>query len=148
MSRDPIPTLADFPWHLDVPTRWRDHDAYGHVNNAVYYSVYETAIMHWLEIEHGLDTASGPVRCFTVENGCRYLAPIKHPQALKCGLRVGKLGNSSVRYEMGIFFGETCASTGFVVDVFVDADTERPVTIPDNYRDVLSKLLRDAKSTA
>ena len=140
MGREPVPTLTDFPWHLDIPTRWRDHDAYGHVNNAVHYSVFETAIMRWLEIEHGMSTASGPVRCFTVENGCRYLAPLKHPTTMRCGLRVGRLGSSSVRYELGVFDDDTCVATGFVVDVFVSAEDERPVEIPGEFRRVLGLL--------
>lgn len=148
MTREPIPTLGDFAWHLDIPTRWGDHDAYGHVNNAVHYSVFETTIMRWLEIEHGLDTASGPVRCFTVENGCRYLAPVKHPVTMRCGLRVGRLGSSSVRYELGIFCNDVCAATGFVIDVFVDAESERPTPIPDNYRGVLNKLVTPSDGAA
>jgi acyl-CoA thioester hydrolase len=143
MPREPLPVLDDFVWHLDIPTRWGDHDSYGHVNNAVQYSVFETTIMRWLEIEHGLATGAGPVRCFTVENGCQYHAPVKHPATLRCGLRVGRLGSSSVRYELGVFDGDTTVATGFVVDVFVAADTERPTAIPDPYRTALSLLVRE-----
>lgn len=142
MAREPLPALADFAWYLDVPTRWGDHDSYGHVNNAIQYTVFETTIMRWLEIEHGLDTGSGPVRCFTVENGCRYHAPLKHPATMRCGLSVERLGTSSVRYRLGVFDSDTVIATGFVVDVFVSADDERPTPIPENYREALQPLVR------
>ncbi len=142
MAREPLPPLRDFPWHLDIPTRWGDHDAYGHVNNAVHYSVFETTIMRWLEIEHGLDTASGSVRCFTVENGCCYHAPLKHPATMRCGLRIDRLGTSSVRYALAIFIDESCVATGFVVDVFVSAADERPVSVPEEFRQAMGPLMR------
>lgn len=135
-------TREDYAWHLVMPTRWIDNDRYGHMNNAVYYSVFENIIMRWLEVEHDLDPNSGDVRCFTVENGCTYHDAVRYPEVLDVGLRVARLGNSSVRYELGIFAQgrETVAATGFVVDVFVNAETERPITIPQDFRQVLGQL--------
>ncbi len=134
---------ADFPWHLSMPTRWIDNDRYGHMNNAVYYSVFENAVMTWLEIENGLDPNTGSVRCFTAENGCQYHDAARYPDDLSVGLRISKLGNSSVRYELGIFINDSpnVRATGFIVDVFVDAASEKPVRIPDEYRQAMASLL-------
>ena len=133
----------NFAWFLRIPTRWIDNDMYGHMNNAKYYSLYENLIMTYLEQESGLDTGSGAIRCFTAENGCRYHAPLKYPQIVDAGLRIARIGNSSVRYEMGLFAegSDAVAATGFVVDVYVDAETERPVRVPDDFREALSRCI-------
>jgi len=133
----------DFKWLLSMPTRWRDNDKYGHMNNAVYYSVFENAVMTWLEVEQGFNVDSESVRCFTAENGCQYHDAVRYPDELECGVRISRLGNSSVRYELGIFkkqSGTVCA-TGFIVDVFVDAQTEKPVTIPNEFRQAMESLI-------
>ncbi len=128
---------------LTIPTRWSDNDMYGHVNNARYLTFFELVIMRYLEVDSRLDIASHGVRCFSVENMCRYHAPVKYPDTLDAGLRVGKLGNSSVRYEVGLFISgdQQVSATGYFTDVFVDSKTERPVTIPDPIRSALSALL-------
>jgi len=133
----------DFKWFLSMPTRWIDNDRYGHMNNAVYYSVFENVVMSWLEVEQGLDPNTKTVRCFTVENGCQYHDAVRYPDDLECGLRISRIGNSSVRYELGIFKKElpTPSATGFIVDVFVDAETERPVTVPNDFRQAMESLL-------
>ena len=135
-----------WPWTLAVPTRWGDEDRYGHVNNAVAYAVFESAIMGWLGTERGLDPNAGSVRCFSVENGCTYLAPVHHPDVLLAGLGVSRLGNSSVRYELGVASAREDRPVwrGFVVDVFVDAVTERPVRVPGAFREALAPLLLDS----
>lgn len=133
---------SDFAWFMQMPTRWIDNDLYGHMNNALYYSVYENVVMSWLELEKGLNPNTGNVRCFTAENGCRYLSAVKYPDVLDCGLRVAHLGNSSVRYELGIFVAERepIRAMGHIIDVFVDASTERPIRIPDEFRQALGSL--------
>jgi acyl-CoA thioester hydrolase len=133
---------ANYPWLFEMPTRWKDNDRYGHMNNAVYYSVFENTVMTWIEVKHGLDPNTGNVRCFTAENGCCFHAPVRYPDMLECGLRVARLGNSSVRYELGIFIKdrEPVAATGFIVDVFVDVMSEKPITIPDAFREALAPL--------
>jgi len=117
-----------FRHFLTIPTRWSDNDMYGHVNNARYLTFFELVIMRYLEVDSKLDIASHGVRCFSVENMCRYHAPIKYPDTLEAGLRVGRLGNSSVRYEVGLFVAgsDDVSATGYFTDVFVDIATERP----------------------
>ena len=141
-SPDNTVTRDNFAHFLSIPLRWIDNDMYGHLNNARYYSMYENTIMHYLGVVHGLDTQSGPVRCFSAENGCRYYAPVKFPDVIECGLRVAHLGNSSVRYEMGLFVqGQPAVvASGFAAEIFVDATSERPIRIPDNFRVALEKL--------
>lgn len=132
-----------FAHFLTIPTRWSDNDMYGHVNNARYLTFFELVIMRYLEVDSNLDFAKHGVRCFSVENMCRYHAPVKFPQTLEAGLRVGKLGNSSVRYEVGLFVSDEdeVSATGYFTDVFVDAETEKPVSIPDPIRHVLASLI-------
>lgn len=140
---DRTETRDNFAYWYTVPTRWNDNDDYGHVNNALYHSFFEAIIMHYLMVENDLDLRTGEVQCFTAENLCRYHDSLKYPDIVECGLRVGKLGNSSVRYEMGLFVKGTneVRATGYFVDVYVDSETERPITIPDNIRDILSRLV-------
>jgi len=135
--------LTDFAWQFEMPTRWIDNDRYGHMNNAVYYSVFENVVMSWLEVEQELDLDSHGVQCFTVENGCQYHDAVRYPDKLQCGLRIVKIGNSSVRYEIGVFKQgqQTIAASGFIADVFVDAQTERPIRIPDFVRTAMESLL-------
>ena len=125
-----------------LETRWMDNDIYGHVNNALYYAFFDTAINQYLIAEGGLDIVNSSVIAFTVESLCQYLQPISFPGSIDVGLRVGKLGNSSVRYELAIFKqGETqAAAAGYFVHVFVNRDTQRPVTIPDEIRAALARL--------
>lgn len=135
--------LSDFTWHVEMPTRWIDNDRYGHMNNAVYYSVFENVVMTWLEVEQRLDLDNHGIQCFTVENGCQYHEAVRYPDKLQCGLRIVKIGNSSVRYEIGVFkYGqENIAASGFIADVFVDAKTERPIRIPDFVRTAMELLV-------
>jgi acyl-CoA thioester hydrolase len=135
----------NFRHFLTIPTRWSDNDQYGHVNNAKYLTFFELVIMRYLEVDSDLDFSDHGVRCFSVENMCRYIAPVKFPDTLEAGLRVGKLGNSSVRYEVGLFVSgeETVSATGYFTDVFVDAGTEKPITIPQPIRTVLQRLCFD-----
>ncbi len=140
-----IPSRSDYRYFLDIPTRWRDNDSYGHLNNAVYYTLLEMVIMRFLEVESALDLDALGVRCFTVENGCTYHDALKYPQLVQAGLRVGRLGNSSVRYEVGLFAKgqDDVKATAFVIDVFVDKASERPTQIPAAARDILATLACD-----
>jgi acyl-CoA thioester hydrolase len=135
-------TRAMFPRFVVVPTRWMDNDVYGHVNNVVYYAYFDTVINRTLIAEGGLDIARGPVIGIAVESHCRYRRPVAFPADLDAGLRVSKLGNSSVRYEIGLFpqGEEEVAAEGWFVHVFVDRETRRPAPIPDRIRAALAEL--------
>jgi acyl-CoA thioester hydrolase len=125
-----------------ITTRWMDNDVYGHVNNVVYYSWFDTAVNAHL-IEHGaLDIHHGQVIGLVVETQCNYFAPLAFPQAIQAGLRVARLGTSSVRYEVGLFAegADTCAARGHFVHVYVDRITRRPVPLPLALKTVLETL--------
>lgn len=143
MSQKPQISRAGYPYFMALPTRWMDNDIYGHVNNALYYAFFDTAINEYLIAEGDLDIAAGAVVAFAAESKCQYLQPLAFPGVIDIGLRVGKLGNSSVRYELAIFKqGETfAAATGYFVHVFVDRETQRPVTMPATIRAALERLI-------
>lgn len=132
--------LADFPRVRAIQTRWNDNDVYGHVNNVVYYAYFDTVINEWLVREGGLDPLASPAIGLCVESQCRYVAPAAYPEELAAGLRVAKLGRSSVRYEIAIFRGDTLLAEGYFVHVFVDRASRRPTPIPDPLRNALSRL--------
>ncbi|MGH8729422.1 MAG: acyl-CoA thioesterase [Burkholderiales bacterium] len=136
-------TRTEYPHFLAIPTRWTDNDIYGHVNNALYYTFFDTAINQYLIAEGGLDIAAGSVVGFAAESHCQYLQPLAFPEGIEVGLRVGKLGNASVRYELAIFKrSETlAAATGYFVHVFVDRKTRRAVPIPSTIRAALERLV-------
>lgn len=119
-----------------------DNDIYGHVNNVVYYSYFDTVICRYLIAEAKLDIVNGSILPFTVENGCRYHRSLTFPQVIDAGLRVTRIGNSSVRYEIALFDGRErqCAADGYFVDVFVDRATHRAVSIPSDIRRALARL--------
>jgi acyl-CoA thioester hydrolase len=137
-------TRADYPHFLAIPTRWMDNDVYGHVNNVVYYSYFDTVINEHLIREGGLDIHDGSVVGYCVESQCRYLAPLAFPETIDAGLRVAHLGKSSVRYEIALFRqGEGApAATGYFVHVFVSRDENRPTAIPATIRACLERLRR------
>ncbi len=125
-----------------IETRWHDNDVYGHVNNVIYYSYFDTAVNNWLITEAGLDVAGGEVIGVVAETGCRFLRSLAFPDALEAGLRVSKLGRTSVRWEIGIFRrGEPLAAArGHFVHVFVDRASRRPAPIPARIRAALERL--------
>ncbi len=131
-----------FPHHLALATRWMDNDVYGHVNNVQYYSYFDTAVNHYLIQSGWLDIHHGDVVGLVVETRCTYHASIAFPDELEVGLRVERLGNSSVRYGIGIFRkGETEAvAEGYFVHVYVDRQTNTPVKLPQSLRVVLEPL--------
>ncbi|WP_329791649.1 thioesterase family protein [Lentzea sp. DG1S-22] len=125
-----------------IPTRWADNDVYGHVNNVVHYAFMDTVINTWL-IGAGLDIQAGRQIGLCVESHCNYRASVSFPEALDAGLRVGHLGRSSVRYEVGFFFEgrEDVVAEGHFVHVFVDRATRKPVEIPDRLRTAMEGLV-------
>jgi acyl-CoA thioester hydrolase len=126
-----------------IPTRWMDNDAYGHVNNVIYYSWFDTAVNAWL-IDNGLlDVQHGNPIGLVVETGCRYHRSVAFPESVEAGLRIARLGNSSVRWEVGLFTAghEAPAAEGHFVHVYVDRVSRRPVPLPDAWRAALMPLV-------
>jgi acyl-CoA thioester hydrolase len=135
----PADTRKDFPHLAEVQTRWADNDVYGHVNNVVFGAYFDTVINHYLIESGGLDI-HGAVIAVCVESQCRFLRSVTFPERLEAGLRVVRLGKSSVTYEIGIFGAEGLSALGSFVHVFVDGGTRRPVPIPDRLRAALERL--------
>jgi acyl-CoA thioester hydrolase len=127
---------------LAIPTRWMDNDVYRHVNNVVYYSYFDTAVNHYLIEQHVLDIEHSPVIGLVVETACQYFAPIAFPDIVNVGLRVGKLGTSSVRYEIGIFRNDedSASAQGHFVHVYVERASNRPTPLPGDLRAALGKI--------
>ncbi len=144
MSRSERPAPPDraiFPYLARLPTRWSDNDIYGHVNNVVYYSYFDTAIAGLLIHEGGLDPWTGEVIGIAVETGCRFHSSLAYPDLVTVGVGIAHLGTSSVRYRIGIFRNEetTAAADGHFVHVFVDRVSQRPTAIPPGIRATLER---------
>jgi acyl-CoA thioester hydrolase len=141
-NADEIPSREDYKHFLNIPTRWMDNDIYGHVNNVVYYSYFDTVINKYLIEQGGMDISKDSVVGIAVETHCRFMHSLQFPDSIDAGLRVGHLGNSSVRYEIGLFKqGDAAASAaGYFVHVFVDRSSQKPVPIPHGIRAALEHL--------
>ena len=135
---------ADFRYLHPIVTRWHDNDVYGHVNNVTYYAYFDSAVNAWLIEQGGLDIHQGEQVAFVVSSACDYFHPIAFPEKVEIGVRVAKLGNSSVHYELGVFkagMEEPCAAGRFV-HVFVERATNRPCPVPPGPRAALERLVR------
>ena len=126
-----------------MATRWMDNDVYGHVNNVVYYSYFDTVVNEYLISQGALDIAKGAVVGLVVETGCSYFAPIAFPEKIVAGLRVARIGNSSVHYEVALFRegGEAAVAQGHFVHVYVDRVTLKPQALADSLKGVLRKII-------
>lgn len=143
MSERPAPsTRADYRAFRAIQTRWMDNDAYGHLNNVVHYSLFDTAVNGWLVEQGVLDFRAGADIGLVAETGCRYVREIAFPDLVTVGMRVGRLGTSSVRYELALFRNEeaSAAAEGFFVHVTVDRLTRRPRPMGDALRRALEGL--------
>jgi acyl-CoA thioester hydrolase len=143
MNDKPAPGRDDFPHFMAIPTRWMDNDVYGHVNNVTYYSYFDTAVNHHLIEAGGLDMHNDTAFGVVAETGCRFFSELKFPDIIDAGLRVTKLGNSSVTYEIGLFRRDSDqpAALGRFVHVWVDRETRRPGPIPPKIRRALESLV-------
>ena len=148
MIQAPRTCRTDYRRFLAIPTRWMDNDTYGHVNNVAYYSYFDTAVNEHLIREGGLDIRAGPAMGLVVETRCLFHRPLSFPQIIDAGLRVTKLGNSSVTYDIGLFErgAEAPAATGYFVHVWVERSTRRPTPMAAAIRAALSPLLVVQKS--
>ncbi|GAB3573302.1 thioesterase family protein [Amycolatopsis endophytica] len=134
--------MTSYPHWQQVPTRWKDNDVYGHVNNVVHYALMDTVINTWLVERGGLDIHGGGVIGLCIESHCNYHASVAFPEVLSVGLRVGHLGRSSVRYEIGLYREnrDELVAEGHFVHVFVDRGSRRPVPLAGKLRESLEAL--------
>jgi acyl-CoA thioester hydrolase len=144
MSEEPKRERGDFAHFLEIVTRWADNDIYGHVNNATYYSYFDTLVNRMLIERNLLDPAKSGAIGVVVETGCRFFAALSFPDVIDAGLRVARIGNSSVQYEIALFRrgDKEPAATGHFVHVYVDRATRRPVPVPAEVRAGLEPLIR------
>jgi acyl-CoA thioester hydrolase len=144
MTESPAEARAGYPHFLTIPTRWMDNDIYGHVNNVVYYSYFDTVINEYLVCEGGLDIHGGEVVGVCAESRCNFRDSFAFPETVEAGLRVGHLGRRAVRYEIGLFKegAASPAAEGHFVHVFVERATMSPVAIPEPIRAALERLAR------
>ena len=135
-------TSRDFPVLWPVLTRWADNDMFGHLNNAVYYQLFDTAINGWIQTNVELDPVATTAQGIVAESGCRYFSELHFPERLVVGLAITRLGRSSVTYRLGIFRAaeepQPVAALGHWVHVYIDRTSRRPVPIPDAIRSLLS----------
>lgn len=140
------PAASDFPVHRRYATRWADNDVYGHLNNVVYYEFFDSAVNGWLIDATGVDIRELPAIGVVAETSCRYLREISFPGDVSVGLALARLGHSSVVYQLGVFAYEDGdldprpRAVGRFVHVYVDAQTRRPVPVPEPVRSALTAL--------
>jgi acyl-CoA thioester hydrolase len=141
-------TSRDFPVLWPIGTRWADNDMFGHLNNAVYYQLFDTAINAWINTTTGLDPITTPCPGIVAESGCRYFSELHFPEGLVVGIAVTRLGRSSVTYRLGVFRADDeelqpITALGHWVHVYVDRTSRKPVPIPDAIRSLLSTACVD-----
>ena len=144
MTRSPLATRGDFCVWREFSTRWADNDAYGHVNNTVYYQWFDSAVNAWLVSQGLLDIAAGDPIAVVAETSCTFAAPLAFPEPVDVGLAVAELGRSSIRYRIGVFRTDcdAAAAQGEFVHVVVGRASRKPVPIPDNWRTKLESITR------
>ena len=136
MSADGQFSRSDFKWFIDLQSRWMDNDAYGHINNVIYYAWFDTAVNRFLVDNELLDYQNDTVRGIVIESKCTYLKEYSYPDVAQAGLKLQRLGNTSVVYDIGLFHvgDEDAAALGYLVHVYVDTESRQPVRVPDSVR--------------
>ena len=144
-----IETRENYKYFHPIQTRWNDNDIYGHVNNVVYYAYFDTAVNMFMVDNAGFDPHDATAVGICPESHCNFHKSVAYPNKLEAGLRIDRLGNSSVRYEVAIFIAgdEEAAATGHFVHVFVDRETRKPVSIPAIIRSAMEIILADTSSS-
>jgi acyl-CoA thioester hydrolase len=140
----PAPSLrTGYRRFTTITPRWKDNDVFGHINNAEYFSYFDTAVMRFMIDERVLNIIGGPIGTLVAESSCRFHREVTFQDSISVGLKIGRLGNSSVRYEIGVFINddEAAAADGHFVHVFVDRATKRPSRIPDTARLLFEQLV-------
>ena len=135
---------SDYKAYQVVPTRWNDNDSFGHLNNAVHYSLFDSAIAGWLMQNTSMNISTDEKICVVVENGCNYFEEISFPDVITVGLRVTHIGTSSVRYEIGLFRNDdtVTAARGHFVHVYVNEKSRTPEAMDDELRALFTSILK------
>ena len=134
---------TDFKWFIDLQSRWMDNDAYGHINNVIYYAWFDTAVNRFLVDNELLDYQNDTVHGIVIESKCTYLKEFTYPDVAQAGLKLQRLGNTSVAYDIGLFHvgDDEAAALGYLVHVYVDTPTRQPVRVPDTVRAGIEALV-------
>ena len=142
MPRTPLATRKDYPVFYQLPTRWMDNDQYGHMNNVIHYSLIDTAVTNWQLEQSVFDLSGDKVRFLVVESGCLYHDEAGFPDLIHAGVRVGYIGNSSWKYELGLFRNNdnTAFAEGFFAQVQVSANDNTPLTLKSDFRACLESI--------
>ena len=146
MQSSAVETRDRYGYWVSIPTRWMDGDPYGHVNNAQYYSYVDTAVTRMLIDKGALRGPNSQSIGLCVESGCKFLAPVSFPETIDAGVRIGRIGNSSLRYEVGLFKtnGAQLVAVAYFAHVFVDPQTRRPVPLSEEIKAAMRALMLDA----
>jgi acyl-CoA thioester hydrolase len=146
MEDSPVETRERYAYWVSLPTRWMDGDPYGHVNNAQYYSFVDTAVTRMLIDKGVLRGPHSKSIGLCVESGCKFLAPVSFPETIDAGVRLGRVGNSSLRYEVGLFKagGAQAVAVAHFTHVFVDPQTRRPAPLSEEVKAAMRALMLDA----
>lgn len=133
----------NYRWRVDIPTRWADGDPYGHVNNVIYYSWFDTAVTKMLFERRIIWLPDSPSIGLCVESKCEFLQPVEFPETIDARVRIGRMGDKSLRFEVGLFRegSETPAAAGYFVHVYVDRATRRPLPLTPEQRAALTDLV-------
>ncbi|RDV24822.1 acyl-CoA thioesterase [Alteromonas aestuariivivens] len=140
---DITPSLADYPYQVEIASRWQDNDMYGHINNVVYYGFFDTAVNRFLVERGQLNIHHGNAIALVVSSQCQYITPASYPETIYVGLRVIKIGRSSVTYGLSVYAGESRrrVAHGQFVHVFVERSTDKAIPIPARVREALDEIM-------
>jgi len=134
--------ISEYNYFCQLSTRWNDNDIYGHMNNIIYYALFDTAVNKWLIKNKLIDIKNGQNIGLIVQSGCNYFSSFEYPENINAGIRVTKIGKSSVRYEVGLFKEkeELSSADGFFIHVYVDRKTNKPIALDYNFKNTLDTI--------
>lgn len=134
--------ISEYNYFCQLSTRWNDNDIYGHMNNIIYYSLFDTAVNKWLIKNKLIDIKNGQNIGLIVQSGCNYFSSFEYPENINAGIRVTKIGKSSVRYEVGLFKEkeELSSADGFFIHVYVDRKTNKPIALNYDFKNALDTI--------
>ena len=134
--------ISEYNYFCELSTRWNDNDIYGHMNNIIYYALFDTAVNKWLIKNKLVDIKNGQNIGLIVQSGCNYFSSFEYPENINAGIRITKIGKSSVRYEVGLFKEkeELSSADGFFIHVYVDRKTNKPIALDYNFKNTLDTI--------